>query len=113
MANSKSPNEPPAALGIQDEWDQLNKDDRGWAALEGETDPKVDAYVRGVVEERERIAVLTLRVFGYGEGAELFDFIKAMERAKPHDTYEQILRRDGVMDFIDWCEQHMRLARDL
>lgn len=113
MANSKSPNEPPATLGDQSVWDELEQGRDPWGQLEGRSDPEIEEYLKGQQEERERIAVLTLRVFGYGDGAELFGFIKAMERAKPHDTYEQILRRDGVMDFIDWCEQHMRLARNL
>ena len=115
MVSSKPPQslDIPADLGFEEGWDELNQEEDPWGDLVGRTDPQIHKYMQGVREERERVALMVLRTFGHGTGAELFAFIRAMYNAKPRGTYDEVLRRDGVMDFIEWVEQHMRVARNL
>ena len=81
-----------------------------WRELQPEHDEIVRQQMEGYENERLEVAVLCVQVFAQGRGPELMGILKAMAKAMPRVSHDEIVRRDAKLDLLEWVEQEINFA---
>ncbi len=118
MAKRKPPRQPrsqpePTPTYGQDEPspDFLSEDD-GWRSLQPEYERDVDRFMEERYQEKLDVAMVVARVMTSGDGPELLELLEVMCRAHARNTYEDIVRRDGKQELVDWIRQMIAFAQN-
>lgn len=93
----------------------------GWATLQPEHDDQVSQERKAAFADVHARGDLMLRVLGSRDGLELLDQLRTHVMTT-HPTYvpgwtvEQstaaIMRRDALLEFLEWCRQEILKARE-
>ncbi len=83
-----------------------------WRELQPEYEDDRDRYMEAQRTHKRELAMMITRVMGAGDGPKLLDLMEKMIRAHPRGTYDEVLRRDGKQEIVDWLRQMMDYLKE-
>lgn len=81
-----------------------------WRELQPEHQVMVERQLELYNHDREEVAAVVAHVFTSGRGPEVLELLNKMLKATPRGTYEEVLRRDGKADLLDWIAWQIEIA---